>query len=229
MGDNAIEVACKTEGSGHEAKTYSLIPESFEIGDVTEGKDGTYSCEITIDEDGILQYVDAYDEVVGSEHMAISFGSITFTITYDGIKWLQPKLPAAKINVVCVPDQEDELDDDDLNGILCGAITVQCISEEQHDYKILTADNLLENAYSATKNADGTYTVTLDGEKYASAYSTYISGEIGMGENIPHQLVNAENASFEITLTHDGIKWTYSPSPIVIAVSYTHLTLPTIA
>ena len=217
MGDNAIEVACQTVNSGHNPSSYSLIPESFTVGSVTADENGQYSCEITIDENGILQYVDAYDEVVGSEHMAISFGSITFTITYDGIKWLQPKLPAATIKVVCVPDQEDELDDDDLNGILRGAITVQCISEEQHDYKILTADNLLENAYSATKNADGTYTVTLDGEKYASAYSTYISGEIG--ENIAHQLVNAEDASFEITLTHDGIKWTYSPSPIVIEVT----------
>ena len=218
MGDNAIEVVCTTEGSGHEAKTYSLISESFEIGDVTPDKNGQYSCEITIDEDGILQYVDAYSQTVDYEHRTgIYRGPITFTITYDGIKWLQPKLPAATIKVVCVPDQEDELDDDDLNGILGGAITVQCISEEQHDYKILTADNLLENAYSATKNADGTYTVTLDGEKYASAYSTYISGEIG--ENIAHQLVNAEDASFEITLTHDGIKWTYSPSPIVIEVT----------
>ena len=217
MGDNAIKVVCTTEGSGHEAKTYSLISESFEIGDVTPDKNGQYSCEITIDENGILQYVDAYDEVVGSEHTAISFGPITFTITHDGTKWLQPskKLPAATIKVVCVPDQEDELDEGDLNEILGGAITVQCISEEQHDYKILTADKLLKNAYSATKNANGTYTVTLDGDKYASAYSTYISGEIGMGENIPHQLVHAE----KITLTHDGIKWTYSPSPIVIEVT----------
>ena len=217
MGDNAIKVACQTEGSGHDPSSYSLIPGSFKVGSVTADGNGQYSCEITIDEDGILQYVDAYNEVVGSEHTAIYYGSITFTITYDGIKWLQPKLPAATINVVCVPDQEDELDDDDLNGILGGAITVQCISEEHHDYKILTANKLLENAYSVTKNADGTYTVTLDGEKYASAYSTYISGEIG--ENIAHQLVRAEDASFEITLTHDGIKWTYSPSPIVIEVT----------
>ena len=217
MGDNAIEVACKTEGSGHNPSSYSLIPESFKVGSVTPDENGQYSCEITIDENGILQYVDAYDEVVGSEHTAISFGPITFTITHDGTKWLQPEVPVETITVVCEADQEDELDDDDLNGILRGAITVQCISEEQHDYKILTADNLLENAYSVTKNADGTYTVTLDGEKYASAYSTYISGEIG--ENIPHQLVHAENASFEITLTHDGIKWTYSPSPIVIEVT----------
>ena len=61
-----------------------------------------------------------------------------------------PKLPAATIKVVCEADQEDELDEGDLNEILGGAITVQCISEEQHDYKILTADNLLENAYSVT-------------------------------------------------------------------------------
>ena len=221
MGDNAIGVACKTEGSGHEAKTYRLISESFEIGEVTKGEDGPYSCEITIDEDGILQYVGAYDMAVGSEHTAISFGPITFTITYDGIKWLQPskKLPAATIKVVCVPDQEDELDDDDLNEILGGAITVQCISEEQHDYKILTADNLLENAYSATKNADGTYTVTLDGEKYASAYGSYVSDKIGKGENIPHQLVNEKDADFEITLTYDGIKWRFTPDPIVIKVT----------
>ena len=219
MGDNAIEVACKTEGSRHNPSSYRLIPGSFDVGEVTKGEDGKYSCVITIDEDGILQYVDAYDEVVGSEHTAISFGPITFTITHDGTKWLQPEVPVETITVVCEADQEDELDEGDLNEILGGAITVQCISEEQHDYKILTADKLLENAYSATKNANGTYTVTLDGEKYASAYSTYISGEIGMGENIPHQLVNEEDASFEITLTHDGIKWTYSPSPIVIEVT----------
>ncbi|MFR8125584.1 MAG: hypothetical protein ACLU8J_01335 [Acutalibacter sp.] len=218
MGDNAIEVACKTEGSGHNPSSYRLIPGSFDVGKVTKGEDGKYSCEITIDEAGILQYVAKYSQTVDYEHTTgIYRGPITFTITYDGTKWLQPKVPAATIKVVCVPDQEDELDDDDLNRILGGAITVQCISEEHHDYKILTANKLLENAYSVTKNADGTYTVTLDGDKYASAYSTYISGEIG--ENIAHQLVNAEDASFEITLTHDGIKWTYSPSPIVIEVT----------
>ena len=218
MGSEAIEVVCATEGSGHEAKTYSLIPESFEIGSVTEGEDGTYSCVITINEAGILQYVDAYSQTVDYTHRTgIYRGPITFTITHDGTKWLQPKVPVETITVVCEADQEDELDEGDLNEILGGAITVQCISEEQHDYKILTADNLLEDAYSVTKNANGTYTVTLDGEKYASAYSTYISGEIG--ENIAHQLVNAEDASFEITLTHDGIKWTYSPSPIVIEVT----------
>lgn len=219
MSDNAIEVACKTEGSGHNPSSYSLIPGSFTVGSVTADENGQYSCEITIDEDGILQYVDAYDEVVGSEHVAISFGSITFTITYDGIKWLQPKVPVETIKVECVPDQEDELDEDDLNEILGGAITVQCVSEEEHEYKTLTMDELLENAYSVTKNANGTYTVTLDGEKYASAYGTYVSGEIGENENIAHQLVNAEDASFEIRLTHDGIKWTYSPSPIVIEVT----------
>ena len=219
MGSEAIEVVCATEGSGHNPSSYSLIPGSFTVGSVTPDENGQYSCKITIDENGILQYVDAYDEVVGSEHTAISFGPITFTITYDGIKWLQPKLPAATIKVVCVPDQEDELDDADLNGILGGAITVQCVSEEEHEYKILTADNLLENAYSVTKNADGTYTVTLDGEKYASAYGTYVSGEIGENENIAHQLVNAEDASFEIRLTYDGIKWTFDPDPIVIEVT----------
>ena len=220
MSDNAIEVACKTEGSGHNPSSYSLIPESFEIGDVTEGEDGPYSCVITINEAGILQYVDAYSQTVDYEHRTGIFrGPITFTITHDGTKWLQPKVPAATIKVVCVPDQEDELDDDDLNGILGGAITVQCISEEQHDYKILTADKLLENAYSVTKNANGTYTVTLDGEKYASAYGTYVSDKIGMGENIPHQLVNAEDAAFKITLTHDGIKWTFDRDPIVIKVT----------
>ena len=158
MGDNAIEVACQTVNSGHNPSSYSLIPGSFTVGSVTADENGQYSCEITIDENGILQYVDAYDEVVGSEHTtAIYYGPITFTITHDGTKWLQPKLPAATIKVVCVPDQEDELDDDDLNGILGGAITVQCISEEQHDYKILTADKLLENAYSVTKNANGIF------------------------------------------------------------------------
>lgn len=218
MGDNAIEVACKTEGSRHNPSSYRLIPGSFDVGEVTKGENGTYSCVITIDEDGILQYVDAYDEVGGSEHTAISFGPITFTITHDGTKWLQPsKLPAATIKVECVPDQEDELDDDDLNGILGGAITVQCISEEQHDYKILTADKLLENAYSVTKNANGTYTVTLDGEKYASAYGTYVSGQIE--KDIPHQLVNEEDASLKITLTYDGIKWRFTPDPIVIKVT----------
>ena len=220
MGDNAIEVACKTEGSRHNPSSYRLIPGSFDVGEVTKGEDGKYSCVITIDEDGILQYVDAYDEVVGSEHTAISFGPITFTITHDGTKWLQPsQLPAATITVVCGTDQEDELDEDDLNKILGGAITVQCVSEEDHGYKTLPMDELLENAYSFTKNENGTYTVTLDGEKYASAYGSYVSDKIGKGENIPHQLVNEENADFEIRLTYDGIKWTFDPDPIVIEVT----------
>lgn len=114
---------------------------------------------------------------------------------------------------------EDELDEDDLNEILGGAITVQCVSEEEHEYKTLTMDELLENAYSVTKNANGTYTVTLDGDKYASAYGTYVSAKIDMGENIPHQLVTEEDAAFTITLKHDGIKWTFTPDPIVIEVT----------
>ena len=220
MGSEAIKVVCETEGSGHNPSSYRLIPESFTVGPVTADGNGQYSCVITIDEDGILQYVDAYDEVGGSEHTAISFGPITFTITHDGTKWLQPsKLPAATIKVECVPDQEDELDEGDLNEILGGAITVQCVSEEDHGYKTLTLYELLENAYSFTKNENGTYTVTLDGEKYASAYGSYVSDKIGKGENIPHQLVNEENADFEIRLMYDGIKWTFDPDPIVIEVT----------
>ena len=231
MGDNAIEVACKTEGSGHNPSSYRLIPGSFDVGKVTKGEDGKYSCVITIDEDGILQYVDAYSQTVDYEHRTgIYRGPITFTITHDGTKWLQPsQLPAATITVVCEADQEDELDEDDLNEILGGAITVQCVSEEDHGYKTLTLYELLENAslgdaslkniYSFIKNADGTYTVTLDGEKFASAYGTYVSDKIGKGENIPHQLVNEENADFEIRLTYDGIKWTFDPDPIVIEVT----------
>ena len=230
MGDNAIEVVCATEGSEHNPSSYRLILGSFTVGTVTEGEDGTYSCEITIDEAGILQYVAKYSQTVDYEHTTgIYRGPITFTITYDGIKWLQPELPAATITVACEADQEDELDEDDLNEILGGAITVQCVSEEDHGYKTLTLYELLENAslgdasleniYSFIKNADGTYTVTLDGEKFASAYGTYVSGKIGMGENIPHQLVIEEDAAFEITLTHDGIKWTFDPDPIVIKVT----------
>ena len=230
MGDNAIEVVCATEGSEHNPSSYRLILGSFTVGTVTEGEDGTYSCEITIDEAGILQYVAKYSQTVDYEHTTgIYRGPITFTITYDGIKWLQPELPAATITVACEADQEDELDEDDLNEILGGAITVQCVSEEDHGYKTLTLYELLENAslgdasleniYSFIKNADGTYTVTLDGEKFASAYGTYVSGKIGMGENIPHQLVNEENADFEIRLMYDGIKWTFDPDPIVIEVT----------
>ena len=230
MGDNAIEVACQTVNSGHNPSSYSLILGSFTVGSVTPDENGQYSCEITIDENGILQYVDAYDKAVGSEHTAIYYGPITFTITHDGTKWLKPsQLPAATITVVCEADQEDELDEDDLNEILGGAITVQCVSEEDHGYKTLTLYELLENAslgdasleniYSFIKNADGTYTVTLDGEKFASAYGTYVSDKIGKGENIPHQLVNEENADFKIRLTYDGIKWTFDPDPIVIEVT----------
>ena len=219
MGSEAIKVVCETEGSGHNPSSYRLIPGSFTVGKVTEGEDGTYSCVITIDEDGILQYVYAYDDAIGSTHTAISRGPIAFTITHDGTKWLQPELPAATIHVVCEADQEDELDEDDLNEILGGAITVQCVSEEDHGYKTLPMDELLENAYSFTKNENGTYTVTLDGEKYASAYGSYVSDKIGKGENIPHQLVNEKDADFEITLTYDGIKWRFTPDPIVIKVT----------
>ena len=157
MGDNAIKVVCETEGSEHNPSSYRLILGSFTVGTVTEGEDGTYSCEITIDEAGILQYVDAYDEVLGSEHTAISRGPITFTITYDGIKWLQPELPAATIKVVCEADQEDELDEDDLNEILGGAITVQCVSEEDHGYKTLTLYELLENASLGDASLENIY------------------------------------------------------------------------
>ena len=100
-----------------------------------------------------------------------------------------------------------------MNKILGGAITVQCISEEDHGYKTLPMDKLLENAYSFTKNENGTYTVTLEGEKYASAYGSYVSDKIGKGENIPSIRRRRKNADFEIRLTYDGIKWTYSPHP----------------
>ena len=111
MGDNAIKVVCETEGSEHNPSSYRLIPGSFDVGKVTKGEDGKYSCVITIDEDGILQYVAKYSQTVDYEHTTgIYRGPITFTITHDGTKWLQPELPAATIHVVCGTDQEDELD-----------------------------------------------------------------------------------------------------------------------
>ena len=80
-------VRCVTENSGHESKMMDPLPGTLTIGEVTKAGD-KYVCPITI---STKEYAAAYSTVVNKKHSAVK-DSITYNMTWDGIKWVDPKM-----------------------------------------------------------------------------------------------------------------------------------------
>lgn len=98
LGDSAVKVHCSTPNSGHSAVTYSLLDDSFTVGDV-QGNPGNYTCDVTVRAD---QYVAAY----GNGHTLASANESpkTITLKHDGIKWTVPSTIPIIFNVACVTE-----------------------------------------------------------------------------------------------------------------------------
>lgn len=91
----SYNVRCVTENSGHESETMNPLPGTLTVGKVTKAGD-KYVCPITISTEA---YAEAYSTDVGKEHSADQ-GNITYNMTWDGIKWLDPEKNPT-INVKC--------------------------------------------------------------------------------------------------------------------------------
>ena len=167
----------------HGAKSVNLIWDTFEIGEVAE--EGTiYVCPVTIK---TAEYAKAYSEEHG-KHVAMA-ESITFNMTWDGLKWIEPamtELPEIKLE--CVAPEAPAMTDIPTDYIVsCG----------KHGGEMT---NLLPDTLTIGEvtEKDGQYIcpITIATEKYAEAYSTREHGK---------HVAKAETITFN--MTWNGEEW----------------------
>ena len=83
-GVEVVEVKCITKNSGHAEKSYQLIADSYEVGDVKGDAASGYTCDITVEPE---KYVKAYNTEY-SGHTLETEGQIgTIKLVWDNQKW----------------------------------------------------------------------------------------------------------------------------------------------
>ncbi len=185
----SYNVRCVTENSGHESKMMDPLPGTLTIGKVTKAGD-KYVCPITISTNA---YAAAYSTAVNEEHSAVQ-ANITYNMTWDGIKWLDPEKNPT-IDVTCTTSPEAPKAPE-ANEILTSYI-VHCTTDKNHaDKSMEPIDNTLTIG-KVTKAGDKyVCPITISTKAYAEAYSTDVGKE--------HSAVQA---NITYNMTWDGIKW----------------------
>ena len=144
-----VGCACSVD----ETVSMSLLPDTFEMGEVAM-VDGQFVCPFTIE---TAPYVEAYSKEFG-KHVA-EFETVTFNMTWDGLKWVVPEKEELFIAAFCAP-------------AMTAIPTDYIVSCEKHDAMQM---NLLPDTFEIgeVEEADGQYVcpVTIDTEAYAEAYS----------------------------------------------------------
>ena len=81
-----------------ETVSMSLLPDTFEMGEVAM-VDGKFVCPFTIT---TAPYVEEYSKKTGVQHVA-EFETVTFNMTWDGLKWVVPEENELFIAAFCAP------------------------------------------------------------------------------------------------------------------------------
>ena len=102
-GVEVVEVKCITKNSGHAEKSYQLIADSYEVGDVKGDATNGYTCDITVNPD---KYVEAYNTDISVDHTLAPAGQTgTIHLKYDkeAQKWqlANPSGVPVVFNVKC--------------------------------------------------------------------------------------------------------------------------------
>ena len=190
----AIELACVPEDPAEtlipleyfvgcachvdETVSMSLLPDTFEMGEVAM-VDGKFVCPFTIT---TAPYVEEYSKKTGVQHVA-EFETVTFNMTWDGLKWVVPKENELFIAAFCAPAMT--------------AIPAQYIvSCEKHGSEMV---NLIWDTFTigevTKKDGEIVCPITIKTAPYAEEYSK---------EHGEHAAV-AKEISFN--MKWDGLKW----------------------
>ena len=190
-----IELACAPEAPGEdlipleyfvgcacyvdETVSMSLLPDTFEMGEVAM-VDGKFVCPFTIE---TAPYVEEYSKEHG-KHVA-EFETVTFNMTWDGLKWVVPEENELFIVAFCAP-------------AMTAIPTSYIVSCEKHDAMQM---NLIWDTFEigeVAKEGDKfVCPVTIKTAPYAEAYSAKYG---------KHEAV-AETISFNMTWNYQDEKW----------------------
>ena len=189
----------------HENQDYSLIEDSYTLGDITANADGTWNLKVTVQAD---KYVDKYNQTTNVNHTLSKEKNKTVTLVYKDNQWTTEK-DIVVFDVKCstpnAPGGEEITDILDSKN----AVKVICQSDEKHQTKDKIYAKLLPNEEGnvryeigeVTPAADGTFTcnITILPTVYVAQYNA--------DTNLTHWLVD-ESDNAVIPLTWKDGKWT---------------------
>ena len=160
-----------------ETVSMSLLPDTFEMGEVAM-VDGKFVCPFTIK---TAPYVEEYSKEHG-KHVA-EFESVTFNMTWDGLKWVVPEENERFIAAFCAP-------------AMTAIPTDYIVSCEKHASETMNLiGDTLEIGEVTKKDGEIVCPITIKTAPYAEEYSK---------EHGEHAAV-AKEISFN--MKWDGLKW----------------------
>ena len=163
-----------------ETVSMSLLPDTFEMGEVAM-VDGQFVCPFTIK---TAPYVEEYSKKTGVQHVA-EFETVTFNMTWDGLKWVVPEKNELFIAAFCAP-------------AMTAIPTDYIVSCEKHDaMQMNLLPDTLEMGEVAKVDDEFVCPVTIKTAPYAEAYSAKYGKHAAVEETI----------NFNMTWNYQGEKW----------------------
>ena len=150
-----------------ETVSMSLLPNTLEMGEVAM-VDGKFVCPFTIT---TAPYVEEYSKKTGVQHVA-EFETVTFNMTWDGLKWVVPKENELFIAAFCAP-------------AMTAIPTDYIVSCEKHGAKQM---DLIWDTFTigevTKKDGEIVCPVTIKTAPYAEAYSAKYGKHEAVAETI---------------------------------------------
>ena len=227
LGDNAVQIICTNDESGHGSKTFGLIDGTFSI--VHSG----YNCEVKID--SFNEYVEKFNtelDVAQGTHISdaskTSKEQIIINLKWEDGAWTAVNAPA-KHYVLCVTpkytvtytdgvENEEVFADQVYRDLLSGIDTPAFNgTPTRTDYVFAgwnpeVAEKVTENAtYTAQWKEDKNHNGTPDDEeeKYTVTYTDGVDGEEVFADQVYDNLLSGTTTpAFKGTPTRDGYDFT---------------------
>ena len=219
-GEKVVKVMCVTENSSHAEKSYQLIADSYDVGNVEGDATSGYTCTITVDP---AKYVTKYNETNGDHTLNPNPQSRSITFEWNNNSWALAAGQNLPITFTVVHNtQEPPTDTPNLPADIIkelvgsGKIQVQCTTA--NTTHPIESYSLLDESYTTgtvTKDGDAyTCTITVDPAKYVAEYNkthgshtlkpNSQSGSITFKwENDEWTLLAGQNLPITFTVVHD--------------------------
>ena len=222
LGDNAVQIICTNDESGHGSKTFGLIDGTFSV-----RYDGQYTCEVKID--SFNKYVEEFNNEQGTHFSDTSKADQSIiNLRWVNGKWTVMVTPA-KHYVLCVTPKytvtytdgvanEEVFADQVYGNLLSGTATpVFNGTPTRTDYvfagwKPEVAEKVTENAtYAAQWKEDKNHNGIPDenDDKYTVTYTDGVDGEEVFADQVYDNLLSGTaTPAFNGTPTRDGYRFT---------------------
>ena len=225
-GENVVKVMCVTENSSHAEKSYQLIADSYDVGNVEGDATSGYTCTITVDP---AKYVTEYNKTHGDHALDPNPQSRSITFEWKNNSWALAAGQNLPITFTVIHNTQEPPTDTpkppaaDVIPKIVGkdAVKVLCTTNAKH--AAMRCD-LLENSFDigvvTKEETSGEYfcNITVHADKYVKKYNEYLKG---------HTL-ETEGQTGTITLNWDaaGRQWKYTENKLPITFTVMCETVP---